>query len=365
MRWGSVLLIGAVAALLAACATTPQRPGPPPPHPSRAHAPPPARPTPARAVLNWSQLPGWAEEDHLAALKAVDAACRAGSLSLEEACRVLVRARPRTEAEARAFLESRFQPEALPGEGVLTAYFTPVYPARAAPEAPFTAPVRPKPSGVDSVLFGDPATSPDRATIESWEAEDALAWMKPEDLFFLQIQGSGVLELPDGRRLKAAVAMTNGQPFVAIARPMQKQGLLAPSDLSGETIRGWLAAHRGPEADAVMQLNPRYVFFSLAPDDGRAPAGAAGVPLPEGRALAVDAARHGMGELLWIDAEAPTLTGAFPVYRRLAAALDVGGAIKGDIRADLYLGRGDDAGREAGRVRHTLRLYRLRPVDPR
>ena len=70
---------------------------------------------------------------------------------------------------------------------------------------------------------------------------------------------------------------------------------------------------------------------------------------------------HAMGELLWIDGEAPLLAGAFPTYRRLTTALDTGGAIKGDVRADLYLGEGAAAGAEAGRVRHTLRLWRLVP----
>jgi membrane-bound lytic murein transglycosylase A len=68
-----------------------------------------------------------------------------------------------------------------------------------------------------------------------------------------------------------------------------------------------------------------------------------------------------MGELLWVDADAPSLAGAFPSYRRLTVALDTGGAIKGQARADLYLGRGPAAGLEAGRVRHTLTLYRLDP----
>ena len=187
---------------------------------------------------------------------------------------------------------------------------------------------------------------------------DALAWMRPEDLFFLQIQGSGTLVFPDGARAKAAYAADNGRPFTAIARPMVERGLLAPGRASGDAIRAWLAAHAGPEAQAVMRLNPRYVFFALSADDGRQPAGAAGVPLPPGRALAVDPARHGYGELYWIDASAPALAGAFPAYRRLAVALDVGGAIKGEVRADLYMGRGELAGREAGRVRHALRMYR-------
>ena len=88
-------------------------------------------------------------------------------------------------------------------------------------------------------------------------------------------------------------------------------------------------------------------------------------PLPAGRAVAVDPLSHPMGELLWIDGEAPSLAGAFPAYRRLAMALDTGSAIKGPIRADLYLGTGPAAGAEAGRVKHRLRLYALTPVlDP-
>jgi membrane-bound lytic murein transglycosylase A len=110
-----------------------------------------------------------------------------------------------------------------------------------------------------------------------------------------------------------------------------------------------------------MRQDPRYIYFALQTDDGAGPVGTAGAPLPAGRALAVDPARHELGELFWIDASAPALSGAFPTYRRLVAALDTGGAIKGDVRADLYLGSGDAAGREAGRVRHRLTLYRLAP----
>jgi membrane-bound lytic murein transglycosylase A len=144
---------------------------------------------------------------------------------------------------------------------------------------------------------------------------------------------------------------------------MRARGLLPPDQVSAEAIHAWLADHRGADATALMQLNPRYAFFRLAPDDGAPPAGAANVPLPAGRAAAVDPAFHAMGELLWIDGEDPTLAGAVPRYRRLVTALDTGGAIRGPARADLYLGEGPAAGAEAGRVRHTLRLYRLVPKD--
>jgi membrane-bound lytic murein transglycosylase A len=228
--------------------------------------------------------------------------------------------------------------------------------------------VRPRPADLPAADVGASGGAQpwlDRAAIEDTEENQPLAWMKPEDLFFLQIQGSGVLDFPDGRKLKAVYAANNGQPFAGLATPMRQQGLLAADNTSGEAIRGWLADHRGPDADAVMRLNPRYIFFTLQPWDGKEPAGAAGVTLTPGRALAVDPSRHDYGALYWIDGEAPSLSGAFPRYRRLAMALDTGSAIKGEVRADLYFGMGATAGAEAGRVKHRLKLYRLTPVlDP-
>ncbi len=203
----------------------------------------------------------------------------------------------------------------------------------------------------------------DRATIESRPAPDALAWMRPEDLFFLQIQGSGVLVFDDGARWRAVFDGANGAPFLAVAGPMLRRGLLQGGQASAAAIHDWLARHRGAEAATIMDLDRRYVFFRLEPDDGQTPMGAAGARLPPGRAVAVDPAFHNMGELLWIDAASPTLAGAFPHYQRLAIALDTGIAIKGNSRADLYLGEGPEAGLEAGRVRHILRLYRLVPME--
>jgi membrane-bound lytic murein transglycosylase A len=192
--------------------------------------------------------------------------------------------------------------------------------------------------------------------------DKALAFMKPEDLFFLQIQGSGELLFPDGHAMKAIYAADNGHPFVGIAKPMTEAGLLPPNHTSGDAIRGWLADHRGADANAVMDKDPRYVFFNLVPDDAKDPAGAAGVSLPAGRSIAVDPSFHAYGELYWIDAAAPVLAGGAKTYRRLAVALDTGSAIKGEVRADLYMGRGDQAGAEAGHVRHALSLVRLVPI---
>jgi len=360
----------AATGLLAACAT-------PHPGPVVTPAPKPPPPAPEASVLvpeTWAELPGWAEDDHLAALQAFRVGCSvARDLELTIICQAARSAAISDAAMARRFFEQNFHPVRVSGEGVLTAYFAPEYPARQVRDAEFSAPVRPRPAdlvisgtgGRDAQKRGPDGTLssyPDRAAIDAGGTDQALAWMRPEDLFFLQIQGSGVLTFEDGRRMKALFAATNGRPFSGIANPMRDKGLLAADNTSGDAIRSWLAAHRGPEADAVMQINARYVFFSLAPDDGRPPVGAAGIPLPGGRAIAVDASRHSLGELVYIDGAAPILSGAFPSYRRLVMALDVGGAIKGEVRADLYLGQGAAAGAEAGRVRHVLKMHRLIPI---
>ena len=365
-----------IALSLAACATAPPsrpQPGSPRPAPLR-HAPRPtgeraaALPEPSAAsVLPLSALKGWTAEDHAAALAAFRETCGVSrDPALAQVCRSARAIGPLDPDQSRRFFEAHFQAERLLGDGVLTAYFSPEYPARKKPSDEFSAPLRPRPAELKPVDTGGGGLLPypDRATIEASPVERVLAWMRPEDLFFLQVQGSGVLTFEDGRRQKAVYAANNGWPFIGIANPMRDRGLLARDNTSAEAIRAWLADHRGPDAQAIMQLNPRYAFFSLAPDDGRQPVGSAGVPLPPGRSLAVDPAYHPMGELFWVDAGAPLLAGAFPTYRRLATALDTGGAIKGEVRADLYLGVGPAAGAEAGRVRHTLKLYRLVPRPP-
>ena len=374
------------ALVLGGCATKPPaqvrsetRPAARPPLPPL--APPltyerPSRPTAEPEAANARRLPvtalpGWEAEDHAAALAAFRETCGvARDPDMAQLCRAARAIGTLDRDLSRRFFEANFRAEREPGEGVLTAYFSPEYPARRRPSEVFSAPLRARPGDLrpadptrpDPSASGPPAYF-DRSTIEASPPDKALAWMRPEDLFFLQIQGSGVLTLDDGRRMKAVYAANNGWPFVGIANPMRDRGLLARDNTSAEAIRGWLADHRGPEAQAIMQLNPRYAFFSLAPDDGRQPVGSANIPLAAGRSLAVDPGYHQMGELYWVDANAPILNGAFPAYRRVAMALDTGGAIKGPIRADLYLGVGSAAGLEAGRVRHTLRLYRLVPKD--
>lgn len=354
--WPARLLGLGMLLLLAACATG-RRPAP---GPGPLHRPPAMAVSPAT-------LPGWDQEDHLAALDAYRSGCGADrDPAGRGACEAARALRNADAATARRFFETRFR--AVPvggGPDLLTAYFAPEYEARAEPDEIFSAAVKPKPGGLTRGADGRFPPWKTRHEIELEDEDPArppLAWMRPEDLFFLQIQGSGYLTFPDGHGARAAYAADNGQPFTGIARPMVEQGLLPSDGTSGEAIRAWLADHRGREAQAITDLNRRYVFFALEPDDGGQPRGAANVALPAGRAVAVDPAFHGYGELYFIDAEGGQLAGPAATYRRLAVALDTGGAIKGAVRADLYIGRGPAAGAEAGRVKHPLRMWRLVPA---
>lgn len=344
------ILAAGLMLLLSACATS--RPGLP-------------GPLPIAAGVNPATLAGWASEDHAAALRAFQAGCGADrDPAHRNICAEAKALRQADATTARRFFETNFRAVPLGETGLLTAYFAPEYEARTEPDEIFSAPVRPRPDGLVRGADGKYPPWKPRAEIETEEVTPqtpALAWMRPEDLFFMQIQGSGYLVFPDGRVVRAAYAADNGRPFVGIARPMADRGLLPRNGTSGDAIRAWLAEHRGAEAQAITDLNPRYVFFAIEGDDGGHPRGAANIPLPDGRAIAVDPAFRGYGELYWLEAEGGNLAGAIASYRRLAVALDTGGAIKGAVRADLYLGRGEAAGDEAGRVRHPLKMWKLVP----
>lgn len=359
--FGRLVLLTGAGLVLGACVAGPGQ--------VSAQAPVPYVPTtpllgaPTLGAPSETTLPGWSQDDQLAALAAYASGC--GVARAERARQVcdsagaLLRGNP-TPSQARSFFEANFvvQPVSTADEspGLLTSYFAPEYPARRAPDTEFNAPLRPAPAGwVRGQRLAD------RAAIEAGPSAEALAWMRAEDLFFMQIQGSGYLTFEDGGHARAAYAADNGHPFVGIARPMAEQGLLPRNGTSGEAIRAWLASHRGAEAQAVMAQNPRYIFFRMDPDDGGHPSGAAGVALTPRRAIAVDPAHWTYGDLVWIHADGGNLAGARSSYQGLVMALDTGSAIRGPVRADLYMGRGEAAGAEAGTVRHPLRMWRLVP----
>lgn len=366
---------------LYACVETPKPVEVTPPAPVE-ETPPPvvetANPVPPERRLD--TLPGWDQADMGLALEALKATCRYKSGTIYAAqCEALKTADVSTDAKIRAFFLSHFAIEAVEGEGLMTGYYVPEYEARSTPDAEFMQPVRDKPDDL-VVIEGSKLTPPSTATkiaarkdgdrfvpyytraeIEA-QPSDATVFMRPEDYFYMQLQGSAFLTFPDGHRVYSAYAADNGQPFVGIAKVMVEKNYLAANETSGDNIHAWLADHRGPEAQSVMNANPRYAFFLIRTDVTEG-IGAANIGLPPKAAIAVDPSLNPLGTLFWLDANAGTLSGSFPSYQRMVAALDTGGAIKGKVRADYYLGIGKTAGTEAGRIKHKLKMWKIVPFQ--
>jgi membrane-bound lytic murein transglycosylase A len=385
---------GAVAAIasLAACAGI----APPSEQPA-------APPTATLTRVEFAELPGWGDDDPREALRAFQRSCeRFATLPPDEPVGGHAWAGPArhwvaacTEAaavaddpqRARSFLEARFTAwsvaEGTRPEGLITGYYEPRLRGSRRPVPPFLTPLLRRPDDlieVDLAAFSEDLRGrriagrveggrlvpyPDRAEIENGALDGRgleLAWVDdPVDRFFLEIQGSGRVLLDDGQELRVGYAAQNGRPYRAIGRDLVAMGAIPKDQVSMQSIRRWLEAN--PErARAIMHRNPSFVFFTelegLAPEDG--PLGALGVPLTAGRSLAVDRRHLPLGALLWLETTLPGAGEPTPL-RRLVVAQDVGGAITGVVRGDLFVGTGDEAGEVAGRMRQTGRLWILVP----
>ncbi len=185
-----------------------------------------------------------------------------------------------------------------------------------------------------------------------------LVWVDdPVARFFLHIQGSGQIHLPDGKRLRVGYAGTNGQPYQSIGKLLLDQGKLHPGETSALAIRRYLQAHPD-EQDAIFFHNQRYVFFQFASDG---PRGSLGVPLTAGRSLATDPKIYPPGALGFIHGRRPVIGQHEEVtwqeFSRFVLFQDTGAAISGWGRADLFWGSGSES--EAGYMAQEGELYLL------
>lgn len=284
---------------------------------------------------------------------------------------------PSSEA-LTAELARRFEVHrATPPEGVLfTGYYLPSLPARATRDGEFRIPVLGRPPDLVTAALGDlgePCSCreqvvgrvvrgaltpyPTRAEIESGAAAGApaLAWVAdPVGLFFLQIQGSGVLTSSDGGQRTIGFAASNGRPYVSIGKLLVDRGQLPREQASMAGIRDWIARHPTDGA-RLLQENPRYVFFRQLEGP---PVGSLGVPVTPGRTIATDPAVFPPGALAFVHVPA---TGASRALSRLVVNQDAGAAIRGAGRVDVYFGAGPEAEATAGSLRSPGELYFLAP----
>jgi membrane-bound lytic murein transglycosylase A len=204
-----------------------------------------------------------------------------------------------------------------------------------------------------------------RADIENGKAAVAgkeLVYVDdPVEAFFLQIQGSGRIRLAEGGIMRLGYADQNGQPFRSVARILIESGALTPGQATMQGIKAWARAHPD-ELPGLLDENPSYVFFrEVTPDPEYAidgPIGTLGVPLSAGRAIAVDPRSIPLGAPVFL---ATTWPLSDRPLSRLVLAQDTGGAIRGALRADFFWGFGEDAAREAGRMKQPGRMWLLWP----
>jgi len=356
----------------------------------------------ALTPVGFEALPGWAADDADAAAPALVAACRritaqppdvrlgpgglAGSVrDWLGPCReaeLLTRA---NAAAVRDYLRKWFRPYAVSNgghaEGVFTGYYEAELHGSRWPDARYATPIYRPPGDLVSVDLGDFRPELDGQVVVGRLAEGRLVpyftraeiddgalagrglellWVDdPVDAFFLHIQGSGRVLLPDGGVVQVGFAASNGHPFFGIARTLVDTGELAPEDASMQAVHDWLRSHPR-DARALMERNRRYIFFREI--DGAGPVGALGVALTPARSLAVDPAYIPLGAPLWLDTTWPAGTPqAGAPLRRLMVAQDVGSAIKGAVRADIYWGSGEAALAVAGGMKQPGRYYLLLP----
>lgn len=200
-----------------------------------------------------------------------------------------------------------------------------------------------------------------RSEIERGQGAPAgkeLVWVDDAvELFFLQIQGSGRIQLEDGEMLRVGYADQNGHPYSSIGKQLVSSGELSLDQASMQGIQAW--GKRNPDKlPALLDSNASYVFFRELPATSGGPPGALGVPLTGGRSIAVDPRAVPLGVPVFLSTTYPNTT---QPLKRLVLAQDTGGAIKGVVRADFFWGFGEEAAKSAGAMRQQGRMWVLLP----
>ena len=338
----------------------------------------------------WARLPGWQEDRLAQAWPALQNSCQkmpARDARWNDLCATAALFPTLDDDTARAFFETRFIAHEVSGDngaadGLITGYYEPLLHGSRVKTKRFRYPLYGQPDDLVAVDLGGlypelqgkryrgrldgnrvvPYYS--RAEISSAKrpADAAvLAWVDdPVALFFLEIQGSGRIQLPDGKMLHVGYADQNGHPYVAIGRTLVESGAMKLEEATLPGIHAWLKANPD-QAQAVLNSNPSYVFFTVRAPDSPGPVGALNVPLVPERSIAVDPGFIPLGSPVWFDASLPG-NGAARPYRRLVFAQDTGGAIRGPMRADLFFGFGENAERLAGTMRQRGKMYVLQPA---
>jgi peptidoglycan lytic transglycosylase A len=395
LRWVAVAVAAAVVGSVVAvgeASSPPKQPGPG------------MKATLSYKPLTFAQVPAWDQDDHAAAFKAFLKSCDRVLASARErngtdkappppqlvgACTEAVRLSGTvSKADAKAFFEQNFTAHAVAHggpQGLLTGYYEPLLQGSRTPQGAFQTPIYKRPPDlvnlVDETQRGAVGSSlthgrktekgfepyATRAQIEQGALKnrnlELLYFADAVEVFFMHIQGSGRVKLTDGTTVRVHYDGKNGHPYSSIGRYLIEKSLLAADKVSMGALKKWLKAEpeRGKE---VMWQNASFVFFrELKGTEAKGPLGAMNALLTPGRSLAVDPGYYALGLPIYVSAAGMTHVVKAGAFNRLMVAQDVGSAIRGPERGDIYFGSGDAAGRLAGVTKHPGKFIVLLPNE--
>ena len=312
----------------------------------------------AAEVLTFADLDGWADDDHAAALSVFLNSCEVlTDPDWTALCRFAGDA-DKTPAAARSFFELFFKPVLIGNTPALfTGYYEPELSGSPVRTPSFAYPIYCKPPEL-----ADGAVWHTREAIETQGLLGGrgleIAWLDdPVEVYFLMIQGSGRIRMPDGRLVRVGYGGKNNQPYRSIGQEMIRRGLMTESEASAQSIRAFV--RQDPTLGAeLLTFNPSFVFFKQLSDlpAEKGPIGAIGRSVTTLRSVAVDPDFTPLGAPVWVEKD-----GQNPI-RSLMVAQDTGAAIKGPQRADIFYGTGRDAGQAAGAVKDGGRMVVHLPI---
>lgn len=349
----------------------------------------------------FERLHGWHLDDHRAAFEVFKSSARhladsGKSTVLTQAFNQALALENPDPDQARRFFENRFIPHKYSDEGdksgLVTAYFEPEVEASRTSSGKFCIPLYRRPSDLVEVTptnrpagmtdtmgfgrIGENGMEPyfDRKAIQSGALHLRgleLAWLKDKtEAFFVHVQGSARLLLPDGEIMHITYAAKSGHPYTSIGRILADRLGIPAKDMTADILADWMR-HHPKDIDELMAQNNSYIFFKEVNtlDHNAGPIGAVGVPLAPGRSLAVDFRHHAYGLPIWVDVPDAKIGGADggcengdASLRRLMIAQDTGSAIVGPQRGDIFVGSGHHAGFLAGKVRSKATFHTLVPT---
>lgn len=340
--------------------------------------------------ITFSEISGWAGDDHRAAYDAfrrsapavVTKASGSGPQStlspeLVAVCRSVLDREIGSPEEARAFFETYFTPHRVRHagpEGLLTGYYEPVLDGSRQPGGRYQVPIYRRPPELVNLVeeaqrgaVGNALTHArktatgvepyfTREEIEEGALEGRgleFLWLTdPVETFMMHVQGSGRIRLPDGSLIRITYDGKNGHPYTSVGRYLIDSGQFPADQMSLDAMKDWLKANGVRGRDAI-RVNKSYIFFrELSGKEAESAMGVMDIPLTEGRSLAVDTGYHDIGMPVWVSAPSLTHATGPSGFHRLMIAQDVGSAIKGPERGDLYFGSGEEAGKLAGNTKH-------------